>query len=359
MTSIDKENEYYKSFTSGLDCNFYVYKGKTKEEQHQEMLERRSSTIGASDVGKIMNLSPYGCSTLVYLEKKGLIAQKEETWAMKRGKALEPVVLEVLRERHPHLNILEGNKIVCLHKEYDFMQCNVDAIIIHPDGSKEGLEIKNISPFNKSKWENGVVPDDYYAQCQFSMMITGLKLWRLAVSFDCDPVEYYIEYDNEFIHDVSASVLNFKMMLDANQRPPVDPEYYDEETFLAVYPEGVKQKDCVLATEEIGKVMLELAELNKQAKDIEAKIKYLKPLAEFYMAEKDGTLLYKGEMEVEGEIKPIEVSARMQTTSHKPKFSLELLKEKHPDFYAKVESECTITPKPSRSFGWLKSKGLD
>ena len=353
---IDQDNEYYREFTSGLDCDFYVYKGKTKEERHQELLQDRDKNIGASEVGKIMNLSDYGCATLVYRQKKGLIPPQEESWPMLRGQALEPVVLSVLRKKHPHLTILDGNKILCISKEYSFLRCNVDAMIIHPNGNKEGLEIKNISPYNKDKWDGGTVPDDYYAQCQFSMMITGLNLWRLAVSFDCEPLEYYVERDDDFIKDILSACLEFNQALIENIEPPLDKDYYDEDTFQALYPEGKKQKDCVIATTEIGQVLLELADINKQQKELEARAKYLKPLAEFYLGDRDATLLYETDLEVDGEMKPVKVTARTQTSNPKPKFSVEEFKAKHPKMYGEIEADCMVSGKPSRSFGWVTVK---
>jgi putative phage-type endonuclease len=355
----EKENEYYQKFTEGLDCNFYTYKGSTKEQQHKEMLERRHNTIGASDVGKIMNLSDYGCATLVYREKKGMLPPKEESWPLLRGSALEPVVLSILRKKHPHLEILEGNKIVCVHKEYDFLQCNVDAMIINPDGTKTGCEIKNISPYNKDKWQDGAVPDDYYAQCQFSMYITGLNRWRLAVSFDCEPLEYFIDKDDDFILDMQGQILNFKMMLDNNQQPLLDTNYYNEETFMALYPAGTKHKNTVIASKEIGQILIKLNELNKTKKEIEDKIKYYKPFAEFYMGEKNGTLLYEEEIETDGVVKKITVTARMQESISKPKFSLDLFKQKFPEVFSKIEAECIEQGKSSRSFGWYKVTGLE
>lgn len=346
---------YYEKFTEGLDCDFYQYKGKTKLARYKELLSDRDTNIGASEVGKIMNLSDYGCSTMLYREKKGLLPQKEQTWAMRRGQALEPVVIEVLKEKYPSLNILEGNKILCIHKDYNYIRCNPDALIIHEDGSREGLEIKNISPFNRNKWSDTEVPPDYYAQCQESMYVTGLNKWRLAVSFDCEPIEYFILRDDDFIEQMKTDLINFKYALDNNIEPELDEKYYNKDTFQALYPMG-KSKNKVFANEQIGQNLLKIDKLESQKKIIEAELDELKSLCMFYMGEQDGNLLYETIINDDGLERKIYASARMQTTIKKPTFSTKIFKEKYPDIYSKYENECITEPTASRSFGWIKIK---
>ena len=68
-------------------------------------------------------------------------------------------------------------------EEYPFLHANVDRLCI---GQSAGLEIKTASRFKKEEWVGDELPDSYYLQIQYYLMITGLEKWYVAALFRDD-----------------------------------------------------------------------------------------------------------------------------------------------------------------------------
>jgi len=75
-------------------------------ENRDQWLALRSQDVTASIAGALLGVHPYSTAYGLYLLKKGLIAEDpEETGPMRRGRLLEPVAVQMLREDRPDWTI--------------------------------------------------------------------------------------------------------------------------------------------------------------------------------------------------------------------------------------------------------------
>ena len=136
----------------------------------------RNSGIGGSDVACIMGLNPWKSAYALYAEKHGDVEAEDLSnnefvyW----GTVLEQVVADRFCE-------LTGKKVrkcgTLQDESYEFMLANVDRLVV---GENAGLECKTANGFKASEWDGDCLPDSYYCQCQWYMMVTGCEKWYIA-----------------------------------------------------------------------------------------------------------------------------------------------------------------------------------
>lgn len=182
----------------------------TKGMTRAEWLEARRQGIGGSDASAIMEQNPWSSPLMVYMDKRGIAPDKEETEAMRQGTDCEEVVAKRF-ERETGLKVKRCNKLFS-HPDYPWMKANIDRQLVGTDGFV-GLEAKTTSPFAKTDFEGGNIPPNYFWQCQHYMAVTDAQEWYLAVmvfstSFhifrivrDENAITQLIEAERIFWHD--------------------------------------------------------------------------------------------------------------------------------------------------------------
>ena len=146
----------------------------------EEWLARRRETITATDVAKIVGVSPWGGPLDVYLDKKGL-AEIAETPAMRLGKRLQPVVLDLYeQDTGTHLRRYGDTELVVC-PNLSWAAATPDAEIAQ---TLRPVEAKTAGARQMSRWgEAGTddVPEEYLIQVQWQMLVTGAQAADLAV----------------------------------------------------------------------------------------------------------------------------------------------------------------------------------
>lgn len=179
----------------------------------------RKSGIGGSDIAAIMGLSPYKSAFALYAEKHGDVEAEDLSnneyvyW----GTALEQLVAD----RFCELTNKKVRKCGTLQDEnYEFMLANVDRLVV---GEETGLECKTANGFKAKDWDGDEVPDAYYCQCQWYMMITGFKKWYIACLIGGNHFVWKeIPRNDEFIAEMSTAAIIFWNNLENNIAPEVD-----------------------------------------------------------------------------------------------------------------------------------------
>lgn len=143
---------------------------------HDDWLMYRRKGIGGSDAGAILGFNLYATPFTVYCDKVGLLNADEDNESMRIGRDLEQYVADRFTQQ-------EGKRTrkmnyILQHPEHEFMLANVDRLVI---GEKAGLECKTASALNRTKFDIGDVPPQYYTQCMHYMAVTGLEKWYLAI----------------------------------------------------------------------------------------------------------------------------------------------------------------------------------
>lgn len=172
----------------------------------------RSQFLGSSDIAAVLGVSPWKTRLDLYLEKTGQGKPEDPDKAkiFKRGKRMEPIVIDMLEEERGFQIIARNQRYI--DADFPFLACEVDAEALI-DGEHVNLEIKTSHPFAAAKFgEEGTdeIPIEYAAQAMFSLMITGRRRCIFGVLVGSDNLTTYeVIRDNETIAGMRDAALQF------------------------------------------------------------------------------------------------------------------------------------------------------
>jgi len=149
---------------------------------HQKWLAERKKGVGASDIHQVLNLEPYGCARRLFYEKVGFPPdyESEDKLIFRRGKQMEPIILDMLKEEHADLDIKTAA---------ESKQGAVGHHRASPDGyayerrTGSGMVIESKTAGERA-WRKMIaegLPDSYIVQLQWSMHVCGVQRGLFAV----------------------------------------------------------------------------------------------------------------------------------------------------------------------------------
>lgn len=196
-------------------------------------LQERRLTLGASEIPAVCGLSKYSNALTIWLSKMGTPAPRSENeQPAEWGLILEPAIAQRYANEHG-VSLIQGEKRI--HLQEQWMSATPDRLVVKnwatdnrtPDMIDRGLELKNRNAhvahlFGDSGTD--IVPNDIAAQCHWSMMVTGLDTWDVAVLIGGNDWRWYrLNYNAEIAADMQQMGYDFwhKYVLPKVQ-PPVD-----------------------------------------------------------------------------------------------------------------------------------------
>jgi predicted phage-related endonuclease len=217
-------------------------------------------------------------------------------------------------------------------KEHPFMLANVDRWVI---GENAGLECKTAGPMNKTKWEDGNIPESYYAQCMHYMAVTGADRWYIAILvFQEDVYTFCIERNEDDIRTLIEKEAEFWRMVEEKEMPPMDGTVSSSDALEAIYVPEEGSQISLLDTADFAK---ELLEKKRQIKELQDRVKYLENNIKLEMEENE-----KADTDFCSISWKPQISNRVDT---------KLLKKEFPDVY-----EYCLKPSESRPFKITEKK---
>ena len=131
----------------------------------------RCQGIGGSDAPVVLGLAPWEDATphALWLRKTGKAPDVEDTFAMRRGRRLEPIARQLYEQLTGHL----VSPLCGEHEERAWMLASLDGITLLGD-----LIVEIKAP----DWEThelalaGQVPDYYFPQVQHQLAVSGAEL---------------------------------------------------------------------------------------------------------------------------------------------------------------------------------------
>lgn len=195
----------------------------------------RKTYLGGSDAAGILGLSPWATPLDIYFRKVGYPGDpppadpmREKIW--KRGKRMEPVVIEMLRDEYP----IEITKVSTEQEpnryrdeEYPFMAAEIDfewtvtrQMIEYfpkfkdlPLGSTQNGEVKTVHPFGAGEWGEATtdeIPVHYGCQSMHGLGVTKRLacLYALLIGSD-NLIPYQIMNDPEIMGPMRKRLANF------------------------------------------------------------------------------------------------------------------------------------------------------
>jgi len=243
---------------------------KTKVANVREDIENRKGYIGGSDIGTIMGVNQWKSPYTLWAEKTGLIepediSEKDAVWF---GVKDESTVAELFTIRSG-LKVRKSNFAYGC-KEYPYLRGHVDRIAAK---GKWGLEIKTTSSWNKTKYDEGEIPESHYWQCMFYMFLTGWDTWYLATRRDNRFYMTKISRDDEAIERMLDACEDFWNHVQSGEPVEIDGSDSTQETLEQMYPEEHQGETVNLDSQE--DTLLALLALGLKEKEIkELKTKY-------------------------------------------------------------------------------------
>lgn len=242
----------------------------------QKAPDMRRYGIGASQVAAALDLHPYHSRIGLWQELTGAVPPFAGNEITEWGNELEPVIRRKYSRNHRvTLYVPAGPSF---HAENDWARCTPDALVLAEDEKTivRGLEVKTAGYRQAWRWGDTLehVPVEYLCQCAWSMYVTGLPRWDLAVLIGGqDYREYSIKRDDEFIAEIVPEVKRFwEVHVLAGEPPEVDGTDAYSEFIAARYPhvrDEYKQADA-----EIEKLVDRLKGIREDiaAADVEKKL---------------------------------------------------------------------------------------
>lgn len=168
--------------------------------------------IGGSTVGAIMGFSTFDTPYTVWAR---LITGEQKEFTnndVEFGTFMEPVIracfAKMIRKATGRKIRVTRNPNVMRSLEYPFLTANIDGDIDDPIEGLGVLEVKTAGSFNKG-FNNGEIPDSYYAQIQYYMWFTERKYAYIAYLKDKRFDYARIDRNEGFINSMLETVLKF------------------------------------------------------------------------------------------------------------------------------------------------------
>lgn len=234
----------------------------------------REQFLGGSDVAGVLGLNPWATPLDIYYRKVGYPKElprpdpdPQRERMLRRGKLMEPVVVDMLKAEHPikitkrstprkpnHHRDAEFPFLAC---EIDFewtvtpaMRAEIEALGILVDGTTQNGEVKTVHPFGAGIYgEEGTdeIPVQYACQGMHGLGVTGRQACLVPVLVGSDNLLlYHVLRDDALIKAMRARCVHFWTEHVVKRIPPPPQDLGDVHKLLRVRPETVVQADADL-----------------------------------------------------------------------------------------------------------------
>ena len=178
----------------GADVNFRYEVKDAPEQGTLPWLAWRKQGITATEAASITFPDSHNSPMTVYSEKIGLTThdQSDPEGYMEWGHRIEDLLVGKFMEMHPNFRRATQGRLY----QRDWCKCSLDAQCFDDEGNPVIIECKTGQ--NEAKWNP--IPDRYYAQVQWQMMVTGIRKAYFSVLIRGHHwFEKEVDYNPEFV----------------------------------------------------------------------------------------------------------------------------------------------------------------
>lgn len=252
-----------------------------------QWLERREQGIGGSAVGTILGLSDFETPWQYWARRTGKIERQPESFIMKLGHLLEPVVVDLFAEA-THAQIDEGTAadFIVTNDAYPYALASPDRLATLEDGTEVVLECKT----TRKMVDGDSLPWSWFCQLQFYLMVTEREQGAIAWLINGTNFDYrFFNRDEAFCEFMDKRLREFvEVNLEQGVEPPLLPSDAAAKWLQSREGESVELSETAyMAGQELVGIKEQMAELERQADDFRAIIQQEMGDAE--------TAMYKGQ----------------------------------------------------------------
>lgn len=235
-----------------------------------DWLTWRRQGIGGSDIAVILGLSPWRTPLDLWAEKTGRKPPPGETRAMRVGKALEPVVIDLWSEQTGG-DVIERD-VTIEHSEHPIARGTLDAIG-QLDGERVVIEAKT---GRSDAWRDGV-PAYYVAQVHWYLMLARLDRAEVAALTDgAEFATYSIAADRDLETSMLETAIEWWQRHVVRDVPP-DPVTVEDARIVRGLRDTTDEVaaldgDLAAALARLAEIKRSMRDLEQQAREIERTI---------------------------------------------------------------------------------------
>lgn len=207
-----------------------------------QWLAWRTQDLTASDIAAAAGLDPYKTALKLYAEKTGLLMPDGDNKMMRRGRWLEPAVVEALHDEHPDWRIIRPR--VYLRDTERRLGATPDALAVIDDSGLVNVQCKVVSrPAYERDWSDGP-PLGYQLQTLTEgLLLDAARSIIAALVIDTYSAELYLHAVPRHAkaeERVQALAAQFWLNVATGHRPKAD-FARDAETVAALFPTSVAE----------------------------------------------------------------------------------------------------------------------
>lgn len=171
----------------------------------EEWLDVRRGYIGGSEISAVVGRNPYKSNLELWQEKTGLITPEDigDKPYVRYGHNAEPLLRDMFELDFPEYSVDYWDNNIWINPQFPFAHASLDGWLTEKATGRKGiLEIKTtniLQSQQKEKW-NGRIPDNYYCQVLWYLMVTE---WDFAV------LKAQLKYD--FGGDIMIQTRHYKI----------------------------------------------------------------------------------------------------------------------------------------------------
>lgn len=247
--------------------------------ERNDWLERRSGSVGASEVAAILGLSLWDSVYSLWAKKTGQYRDedKQPEW-QEWGNRIEPLICDKYAEETGRKIVDHGRFAIRYSQTCPHLSATLDREVLAFDERGNGcMDAKNVNAFKASEWEDGA-PLIYQVQLQAQMEVTGYRWGSLAVLLGGNTFRWVdVERNEAFIAVMRRKVAEFWHLVETRTPPPIDGSLSTAEVLRKLYPkdsgETVKlDGDADRWTDEIEQVDAEIKKLEARKQEARNKL---------------------------------------------------------------------------------------
>ena len=294
-----------------------------RPQSHQEWLELRENGIGSSEIGTIAGLNPYETPYQLWRRRVGIDAPRPETFAMRMGHILEPIVGSLWQDETA-CEIIPESKGEWFVRRADrpYLFASPDFTFRYPGGAGE------IGILECKTTQRAVDPDDippaWFCQVQYQLGVAGYARGAIAwLSRGSDFGHVPIDFNPAFFEWLAALADTF---YNVNIRERVAPDMLTGRD-AALRFSGHEPGAAVEASPEVFETYRRLLALRAQGKEIDAQIDAAEDTLKLAIAGAE-TLTHDGRR-----------LATWKAARPVARFDAKAFQADHPDLYARYTRE--------------------
>ena len=186
-------------------------------------LAKRRRVLGATDAVAVLGYSKWATPLDVWLSKTGRHTDDSDSYAMRRGRLLEPLLITEWLTRNPSAQVLTHPPLIG-HPHHRMIAASLDGAALL-DERQVVVEAKTANHRAAGDWwGDAMIPDAYAVQVLLQLAVTGVQTAHVVADIAGDYTTVVIERDFDFESWALPALADWwKRHVVGGEEPDIDP----------------------------------------------------------------------------------------------------------------------------------------